>query len=384
MSLNSPINIDTCREWLEQDLLNAEAAQQLREGAKEESSHPAVAALCAVCAVLDGDASGDATSFAARTFCALDRDRHESLVVHPREKQERRHRLASLFGRILHLLEGDEVAHAIARATEKAMPQTFPQLCGIKDECAKSLDVNAPEIRIARGEEVMFTVLVDKSPFLCVHRDFVSEGAVTTSLRLSAAETRFAVAHNLEHVKSGHAALLQITPERLENLILDEIPFLVRTPIKVGSKFLGWTRANKAVKKVGSWLPQKSRTQKVVNTVGELLPDAAQETVLPDVVHDWVRRWIQGVEFSADRAGLLLSGSIAASCSAMLRLSPDYAPQVSDIMQRGARWLLREKADVDRATAERLRELLRFAVSEEYLSFVEGKEGEGRGKRGRE
>jgi hypothetical protein len=147
----------------------------------------------------------------------------------------------------------------------------------------------------------------------------------------------------------------------------------------LGTKVLGWTRANRAVKKVGELLPKKSRTQKVVNTVGELLPDAEQETVLPDVVHDWVRSWIQGVEFSADRAGLLLSGSIAASCKALLHLSSDYAPQISDVLQRGARWLLQEKADVDRATADRLRELLRFVVSEEYLTFVKGNGGEPRG-----
>ncbi len=367
---NLPSGVDACRAWLEQDVTNAEAAQQLRDSLGEPPHTPAQTALAEACAVLDGAGAWHSAIAPVPTPRTLDRTLHESLVIHPREKKERRHKLASLFGRVLHILEGDDVARAIARVTEKATPQTFPQLCQLTTECAKALAVDAPNVRIARGEEHLFTALVDKSPFLCAHYDFVSEGSVAPLLRLSAAEMRFALAHNLEHVKSGHAALLQITPERLEDLILDEVPFLVRTPIRFGSKVLGWTRANKAVKKVGSWLPKKSRTQKVVNTVGELLPDAEQETVLPEVVHDWVRSWIQGVEFSADRAGLLLCGSVQAACAALLRLSPDYAPQASDILQRGARWLLKENADTDRAAAERLRELLRFAVSEEYLTFT--------------
>jgi hypothetical protein len=375
--LNLSSGVDACREWLEKDLLNAEAARQLREGitaarAEGQPGESALAALWEVCAVLEGGGLWNNATVADRTPHPLDRAQHESLVIHPRETQERRHKLASLFGRVLHLLEGDEIAQTIARVTEKAKPQTYPQLYRLNEECAKALDVNAPDVRIARGEEMMCNPLVHRSAFLCIHHDFVAEGGVPSPLRLSAAEMRFAVAHSLEHVKNGHASLLQISPERLENLILDEVPFLVRTPIKLASKALGWTRANRAVKKMGELLPKKSRTQKVVNTVGELLPDAEQETVLPEVVHDWVRSWIQGVEFSADRAGLLMSGSVAASCSAMLRLSSDYAPPISDIMQRGARWLLQEKADTDRATAERLEELMRFAVSEEYLTFIMG------------
>lgn len=328
MNLNLPSGVDACREWLEKDLLNAEAARQLREGiaAEAQRDDPALTALWVVGAVLEGGALWNSVEAVDRTPQKFDRSLHESLVVHPREKLERRHKLASLFGRVLHLLEGDEVARTIARVTEKAAPQTFPQLCRVADECAQSLEMNTPEIRIARGEERLFTVMVDKSPFLCAHHDFVGEGNVVPPSRLS---------------------------------------------VKLGTKVLGWTRANRAVKKVGEWLPKKSRTQKVVHTVGELLPD---------VVHDWVRSWIQGVEFSADRAGLPLSGSIAASCQALLHLSPDDAPHISDVLQHGARWLLQEKADVDRATADRLRELLRFAVSEEYLMFIKRKEEEGRGE----
>jgi hypothetical protein len=92
--------------------------------------------------------------------------------------------------------------------------------------------------------------------------------------------------------------------------------------------------------------------------------------VLPETVHEWVWSWIQGVEYSADRAGLIVSGSIAASSAAMLRLSPDCAPRMADFLQFGARRLLHDHLNADRPTADRLRELLRFAVSREYLAFV--------------
>jgi Zn-dependent protease with chaperone function len=143
----------------------------------------------------------------------------------------------------------------------------------------------------------------------------------------------------------------------------------MRTPLKIATKTLGWTQANVAVKKMADWMPHQS-LKTTVNAMGGMLPDKDQETVLPEVAHNWVRSWIQAVEFSADRAGLLASGSPAAACSALLRLSAGYAAQVHEAHQNGAGWLLRERAAVERATSERLRELLRFAVSEPYLVFL--------------
>jgi hypothetical protein len=385
-----PAGIEACRRQLEQDPLNEEAARQLRAHlvAAAAPNDLALAALSEVCNVLDGvgrwAAEPAIAHHAPRTTHAnttgqrrvLDRTVHEALVIHPRENQERQHQLSSLLGRVLHLLEGNEVARVVATVTEKAAPAAYPRLCEITAACARALEIRPPAIHIARGEERLFTVLLDRAPYLCVHVDFVVEGDAAAGgglpFRLGEAETCFAVAHQLEHMKGGHAALLQIRPELLENLILDQFPFLVRTPIRLASKALGWTRANVAVKKAGEWLPGQSRTQRVVNTVGSLLPDKDQETVLPEVVHEWVRGWIQGVEYSADRAGLLVSGSVVASCASMLRLSPAYAPQVALYRQAGARRLLQENADADRPTADRLRELLRFAVSREYLAYVAG------------
>jgi hypothetical protein len=233
--------------------------------------------------------------------------------------------------------------------------------------------VKAPDVHITRGADRLFTVLVDEAPFFCIQQDFTGEGATATAetmaLPFSAAEMRFGLGRLTQHVRSGHAALLQLSPERLEGLILEGVPFLVRTPLKLATRTLGWTQANVAVKKVAGWMPQR-HLQWTVSALGDLLPGKGQETVLPEVVHDWVWSWIQGVEFSADRAGLLACGSLAAACSGLLRLSPAYAAHASTLLRHGARRLLQEEAAADRATAERLRELLRFALSVEYLSYV--------------
>jgi hypothetical protein len=163
---------------------------------------------------------------------------------------------------------------------------------------------------------------------------------------------------------------MQISPDRLEALVLDQLPFLVRQPVRFAARTIAWTGANEAVKKVGERLPHRSRTRRVIDTVGTLLPDREQETILPEVVHDWLRAWIQGVEFSADRAGLLLTGRIAPACTALLRLAPGLAAQLPLLQERGARRLLQESSGAARPTADRLHELLRFALSPEYLAFI--------------
>ncbi len=144
----------------------------------------------------------------------------------------------------------------------------------------------------------------------------------------------------------------------------------MRQPVRFAARTIAWTRANEAVKRAGERLPDQSRTRRVIDTVGTLLPDRDQETILPEVVHEWLRAWIQGVEFSADRAGLLLTGRISPACTALLRLAPGLASQLPLVRERGARWLLLERADAHRPTMDRLYELLRFALSPDYLIFV--------------
>jgi hypothetical protein len=356
-------------ERLTQDPLDVEAAKSL---AAASALPPAIKAVVdEVCGVLEGGERWREPASVGGTPRPLDKSLHESLVIHPREKQQRHHQLASLSGRILHLLDGNEEARAIARVTERAASMSYPRLSRLAAECARGLQMEVPDIHIARGEEWFCTVLLDKKPFLCVHRNWIEpEHPSPTTPPMTDAEARFALGHQIEHIKKGHTAFLQIGPTRLEALALDQVPFLVRTPIQLASKALGWTRANRAVKKMSTWMPEESAGQRIVETVGDLLPDQNQETLLPEVVHEWVRGWIQGVEFSADRAGLILSGSVTASCAALLRLSTEYSPQFPKLRDGGVRRLLQEKADKDRETSTRLLELLRFALSHDYLNFI--------------
>ena len=131
---------------------------------------------------------------------------------------------------------------------------------------------------------------------------------------------------------------------------------------------MGLSRANLAAKKIGDWLPDNSRTAKVFETVGDILPDKDQETILPEVVHDWVRGWIQGVEYSADRAGFLASGSLHSAITCIAALTPELADAWTKVGT--VRNLIGESEKLDRAAADRIRELLRFAVSREYLRYV--------------
>ena len=355
--------VEACRVRVEVDPLNAEALGELREAIRLEGlDSAALDSLAEAVGILDGVHSAESNPRPLRK--PLSKAEHEGLVVHPREKQERRHKLASLLGRVLHLMQGNEAARTVTRVCESGNDKSYPALDSANKACAGFLGIPPPTVYVARGEEPLCTAMLDRSPFLCVHHDFLTE----SNRRLSDSELRFALAHQLEHVKSGHTALLQISPERLEALMLDQVPFLFRTPIQLASKAVGFSRANLAAKKIGDWLPDNSRTAKVFDTVGDLLPDKDQETILPEVVHDWVRAWIQAVEYSADRAGLLACGSPRSAVATMIALSPELSVEMKNAGT--LRRMLSDSERMDRSTADRIRELLRFAVSREYLGYV--------------
>ncbi|MFN3651758.1 MAG: hypothetical protein ACK47B_19460 [Armatimonadota bacterium] len=356
--------LDTLRRELSEQLADPGAAARLRSGIGEarRSGRPGVLnALEEVCNVLDG--GGWEPVGSPEPAARLGGTLREQLVVHPREKRERQHQLASVLSKILHLFRGSDMARAVARVTEAATPPAYPGFCRLLAQCAATAEMEPPAVRVARGEERLFAVLLDRSPFLCVHRDFV---ALEERSPLPAPAVRFGIGRCLEHLRGGHAALLQLSPDVLEAMVLDELPFLVRHPVKLASKVVGWTRANEAVRRVGERLPQQSAGQRMANTLGDLLPEHGQETVLPEAVHAWVRSWIQGVELSADRGGLLQAGSVSAACEGLLRFSP--LVDADTHVLRGARPLLTTAQSRERELAERLRELLRFALSEEYLA----------------
>jgi hypothetical protein len=374
--LNLPGVVADCRPLLEQNLLNGEAARQMREALGEHRpADPALAALWEVCAVLYGGSRWRPADVPERPLPILEPPIHDALVLHPRESQQRQHLVASWGARMLLLLDRSDMARGIARVTEKAIPQTHPQLTHLTGECSRALQVPEPDIHVARGTERLFAPFTDKTPFLCIHQDYLSEPAGGNGRQaahyLSPPEMRFALAHQMEHIRGKHVALLQLSPEQMEGMLMDLVaPKLLQTPIRLAKSAWSWAQVNTVVKKVADKLPGKSITQRAVAKVEEYLPDEDRETILPETAHAWVRGWIQGVEYSADRAGLFVSDSVAASCAALLRVSPEYGLQVPDILQHGASWLLQENANADRGAADRLRELLTFAVSEPYLRFV--------------
>ena len=376
--LNLPGVVADCRPLLEQNLLNGEAARQLREALGEtRPAEPTLGALWEVCAVLYGGGRWHVADEPLRPAPVLDQELHDALVLHPRETQQRQHKFASWGARLMLMLDRSDMARGIARATEKAMPQTFPQLTHLIAECARALQIPEPEVHLSRGAERLFAPFTDKKAFLCVHHDYLAEAAVGNgrhaALHLSPAELRFALAHQMEHIRDKHVAVLQLSPEQMEGMLLDFVaPRLLQTPIRLVQNAWSWGQVSTMVKKVAEKLPGKAITQRAVATVEGYIPDEDRETILPETAHAWVRGWMQGVEFSADRAGLLVSGSVAASCAALLRLSPEYGPQTPEVLQHGAAWLLQENANADRGAAERLRELLKFALSEPYLRFVRG------------
>src|SRR5262249_3959427 len=132
-----------------------------------------LASLGATAAVLDGSGLAALLATPASVPGVIDRTTHEALVIHPREKQQRQHKAASLMARLLHALEGNVVAHTVARVAEKARLHNYPNLCQWTAECAWALEIDAPDTYVAHGEERLFLPLIDKQAFLCIHRNYL-------------------------------------------------------------------------------------------------------------------------------------------------------------------------------------------------------------------
>lgn len=354
--------LEKWRSRLEDDPLDILAAAELRTALAAGATAPAAPALGALVDVLDG-ASGPEVTLPAPSV--LPRSTLQDLLTHPREREERQHLFASLAGRLLHLLEGHETARAVTLYCETPGPTRQP-LMGIHLELCRALDFEEPvEIRLAAGSEPVFAPFLDRAPVLLIHRSFLPEASASTPT----AELRFLLARSLAHVRRGHTALLQLGPERLENVLLDSLPLKASGPIRLAARAVGSIGVGDAARKAAGWLPERLPGRKAVRALAELLPERGQETVLPDSVHDWVRGWIQGVELTADRIGLLLGGGIRGAASGILRQSDALRSYAGDAMP-GLRDLLSTGGDLDRLSVERIRELLRFAASRPYLDYV--------------
>lgn len=356
-----PHPMEQHRAALEQDPTNVDAASSLRLLLAESDGrlHPAMMReLRTWLEVMIGPwprpfVVGDAAS-APRIPDAV----QEELLVHPREREGRQHQYASVFGRVLHLLEGDDLSRSVLSVTEEAVGPEYAPLRREVERCAHTLGTPAVPIHIARGRQAVARCLVDADHYLLLHLSLIDPSGTP----LSELERRFLVARLLRHQKSGHAPLLQITPERLEGLVLDQVPLLVRAPLKLATRAVGRTGMNEWARRAADRLPDQSRSKSWMQTVGELLPDKEQETLLPGQVHTWVRGWIRGVELTADRAGLLLCGDLPSAVTTLIRLSTG-SPATPTPLQRS---LAETKENVPELV-DRLRELMRFAISLPYL-----------------
>src|SRR5687768_10374685 len=138
-----PEKVDRLRASVEADPLNAEALGELREAIRLGGGKPsALETLSEACNVLDGSGRADAATAPMRK--PLSKSEHEGLVIHPREKQERHHKLASLLGRVLHLLQGDQAARTVTRVCDSGTDKTYPALDSANKACAGFLGIQSP------------------------------------------------------------------------------------------------------------------------------------------------------------------------------------------------------------------------------------------------
>lgn len=340
---------------------DADAAHALKSTVLRTEREATRQVLHEVVTVLEGPGWTDLAEAAPALRRQADATLQETRILHPLEKEQQQ-QLTSMAVRSLQLMTGSDSAAAVRSVTEPLSALGYPRTSRLLAECAGLLELRQPAAHVLRGSERAFGVRIDQSPFLVIHRDYLDEGPKLTTAAplepLTRSELRFALGRNLQHIRSGHAAYLQLRPERLAQM-LERVPNVARIPVQL----------NQTLKKLADWLPASS-LQTASSVVSSLLPESEPQ-ILPEGLVEQVRNWLLALEYSADRAGLLVCGSVAAACAGIVRTTAPTAECAPDLIRQGGRALLRRN-DLDRGVVLRLRELLRFILSDQYLAFVNG------------
>ncbi len=273
---------------------------------------------------------------APRAFGELtDRD-HERLLVHPSERGAIREVLAILGQELSKLYPGDLAPYELEkRRADQQGQRSHNPMKHLSAELADVLGAPPFELLLTKKHELGLFIENTKPPSLIVGSN--------VALRIQDKDQRFLLARQLERLRGGHHLLDRIPDPELETIL--------------------WAVAKMA--NPGASVPvDSSRLDAMTRTMVRSLSTRARRDL--EVVgkglfktHVDVSKHRKAAYNSGNRAGLVVTNDLEVAVRHIVRAHPEIRPL----------WRDADGAKETIGQVEEVRDLLSFAVSEEYLSI---------------
>lgn len=320
------------------DLVDAEAAEEIF-GRKLQFVLPEARGLAGDCDPLSEEA-------------------HDEHLIHPDEHRRSvaLHRLSARWAC------GQRDDEALRTHCERAGRKRYPELCEQVERIARFLDIPAPPVHLSRQQAGACAMGRGKKPFILLAKAHLEED---NPRKLSAKQLSFALASQAEHIRAGH--LLFTRAEYLTGIKERGVDLALMAGEWLGARGLMGAKKAKVFKvakpvwgarnAAGSeWLALTSDAARAQSTAlarwgkSHALHHGHDEDDGSLSRRD-LAQFSRVARYTADRAGLLACGDLRAAVEAMHQLAS----------QSGAT----PDSEID----ARIDELIRFALSEEYLEL---------------
>ena len=271
---------------------------------------------------------------APRAFGQLTDADHERLLVHPIERGAMREVLAILGGELSRMYPGDLAPYELNRSADRQGPRSMHPMRMLAMELAEVVGAPPFEVLITKKHELGLFIENTKPPSLIIGTD--------VGRRIQDKDQRFLVARQLERLRGGHHLLDRIPDAELET-ILWSVGKMANPGASVPVDSSRLDAMTRALTKTLS-----TRARRDLETVGRRLFKT----------HVDVAKHRRAAYASANRAGLAVTNDLEVAVRHIARAHPDVRPVWRDA--DGARESI--------GKVEEIRDLLNYAVSEEYFS----------------
>jgi len=258
---------------------------------------------------------------------------HARWVVHPDERGPMREVLEVVAPELGRMVPGDLNGYELNPRTDKHGPKSDLPLRKLADELAEALGAPAFDLWVSQKAGVALALENDRVPALVVGSQF--------GRRLQDADQRFGLARELERLKGGHALVEQMSHRDVEALLWS-VATLVNPRIQGSVDPAAADQMQRAVRQLSS------KAKKQIEQIGDRLTRAPID----------IGRHRAAMKHTANRAGLVFTNDVAVAVRNIAKRFPDVRPVFRDA----------SGAEETVGQIDEVRELLAFAVSEEYFA----------------
>lgn len=258
---------------------------------------------------------------------------HVRWVVHPGERGPVRDIFEVLSAELGRVFPGDLSPYGLNPRTDKHGPKSDLAVRKLADELAEVLNVPAFDLWTSQKAGLDVFLENERPPALIVGQQF--------GRRLQDADQRFLLSRELERLKGGHALLAQLGPRQIEG-ILWAVASLVNPGVQAQVDPAVADQMQRAIRGVSS------KARKQLEDAGALLIRGPVD----------VARHQAAMDHTANRAGLVMTNDVSVAVRNIAKRYPNVRPVFRDAS--GAEETVGQIPEV--------RELLAFAISEEYFA----------------